>query len=375
MKKILKSILFIAATAAILAFASCSNDDDENNDKSPSVDINQQPDSSTQTGGQSTQTDGTDQTGTTPSTSVTLPASVGENPFTGKTYTALGKKWEFTDTSVKFTEYDVNTSTITGGASSSSQTANNANSTSSSSGSAASSSGTAITNPIFYNQEAQVVVEVNENRYWTYEYDYTYDATNQILYLLTKSYGTSSTNSKITNATEYVESYKSSIKNWTTDTESYYTEYCNLKFSEIKAKKYEFSGDTLKMTNYFTGDILLSQETGNGPQIYIKGGLRLNDIEGNSWTSSSSGISLYAFPKFKDGQFSGNAYKSSDNGGYEKVGIVRGSYTTSEPGIGSWHAKLNFTTLPAGLTYIQTGVEYTLSSSGNSSYDTYTLVN
>ncbi|MBR4599682.1 MAG: hypothetical protein IKO39_06515, partial [Treponema sp.] len=330
-------------------------------------------------------TGGTTQTGGTSSASTTLPASVGENPFSGKTYTAIGEKWEFADTTVKYTKYAVSFSSSSAPAKTEQSTASETNdSTSTSNSSESSLSNTVKTNPIvFYNHAAQETVEVNENEFWIYECNYSYDATKQVLYLITKTYEGqederkpyTNTNGKISNVTDYVEYYKKNITNWTTDTEAYYTDYCSLMFSEIKAKKYEVTGDSLKMTDYFTGDILLSQETGNGMRFYIKGGLRIVDMEGDTYSSSSSGISLRAFPKFKDGKFSGNAYKYAGNSTYEKVGIVEGSYSTSEPGIGSWHAKLNFTTLPAGLTYIQTGVEYTLSSSGNSSYDTYTLVN
>lgn len=287
MKKLLKSILFIAATTAFLNFASCSNDDEENKNENTQQNENS-------------------------STSV-LPASVGENPFTGK-------KYENQDHgNLVFTD-----KTVTEGG--------------------------------------------------RYTYNYTYDTTKKFLYLSLISFKDWYSLKTVKSVEEYVNAQKTSRgeSSWTADTEAYHTDLANAYFSETLTKKYEFSGDSLILTNYFTGNIPLNDELGSGPQIYIKGGLRLNDMDGSY---NSSGVTLYSFPTFKDGMFTGNAYKSTSSGGYERVGIIKGSYTTSEPGIGSWYATFNFTVLPEGLTYIRTGKDYTLSvtSDWNIAPVTYTL--
>lgn len=349
MKKLLKSILFIAS-AAILAFASCSNDDDENKDNNPSGNTTQQTGDTTQTDDTTTQTDdtttqtggtnptgGTTQTGGTSSAATTLPASVGENPFSGKTYTTLGGKLEFSDTTVKITGFSVSSSSFGGG---------------------------------------KEVVEVNEEQYWIYEYNYSYDTTNQVLYLITTSYETKEkyeipTNGKISSVEEYVNLYKNNITSsdesaWDSDTESYWKEYAGRFFSNVYAKKYEIDGDKLTLSDYFTGKLPITFEVGTGtePNIDFKSTrFRIPGFE--------------SFPDFNNGTFTGTAYKRSSYTlkTYQKAGTISGTYETNGTGVKGWSVKIKFTSLPSECSTVQTNTEYTIESTESDYVDTktYTL--
>lgn len=203
-----------------------------------------------------------------------------------------------------------------------------------------------------YIEFAATTLEFRDPLKWESEtYDYTYDTTKQLIYLERKTFHSrmyeynqySNIEDCITSMKELYQQYETE---WTLDTEAYYTDVATSYLSQLSAKKYEISGDKLILTEYFIGEIPLDTET-EGESVRIKGCLRLN--------------SLMSYPVFSDGEFHGNAYSSENYDEYTKIGIIKGTYTTSEPGVGRWYVKLKFNSLPEGEKKLKLDTEYTIS--------------
>lgn len=185
-------------------------------------------------------------------------------------------------------------------------------------------------------------------------YDYSFDTTKQLIYLSRKTFTGWNRyfdgNKSFSSVDEYINEMRTAYQQngikWTPDTEAYYTDEASAYFSELKVKKYEISDSTLTLTEYFIGEIPLDTET-EGESVRIKGCLRLN--------------SLMSYPVFSDGEFHGNAYSSENYDEYTKIGIIKGTYTTSEPGIGSWYVNLKFSSIPESEKSLKLSTEYTIS--------------
>lgn len=202
-----------------------------------------------------------------------------------------------------------------------------------------------------YLEFSDTTLEFRDPLKWESEtYEYSYDTTKQLIYLERKTFHSRTYEYKqysniedcITSMKELYQQYETE---WTLDTEAYYTDVATSYLSQLSAKKYEISGDKLILTEYFIGEIPLDTEA-DGDGIRIKGGLR--------WGAKLS------YPLFKDGEFHGNVYLD-DKDDYKKIGVIKGTYTTSTPGIGSWYVKLKFNSLPEGEKKLKLDTEYTIS--------------
>jgi len=314
--KLSKKILAALSAAALLAttalFSSCSDDEDDDGKNGTAY--------------------------------VTLPESVGENPFKGKTWqiTSTENKeemtisWAFTDTTATNTESETDYQHI-------------------------------------------------------YTYMYSYDANQNLLYLALQSESwtedgeTTSWSSEKEyeellkkEAEEYGESMSEEELKWELELE---LEWEMQDFSTRGVKKYTIDDDgSLKLENYFDGNL----PTACGfyqkrDESDLSGYVELNL---HSFYSSDSEYeyTYNYFPSFntETKTFSGNMYSNKNSKDDErtttKLGTVTGTYTTEGNGTSGCKVTLTFTALPDGVpALIKTNTAYELEQSSGSG-TTYTLV-
>ena len=243
---------------------------------------------------------------TTPT--VELPASVGENPFNGKTFTQTNSdsdktiSWAFTADTASETK---------------SRTRN-----------------------------GQIKSEKTV-------YRYTYDANNNLIFFGFKSY--SDDKGAFSSVSEYEallkEKYGDEISK---NPEALKTELERLsqRFSTKETYQYELSANTISLTGYFDGTLPtnVSFWTSDGKISLRKGeGMWIWPPE-----STGNGDGYHSeVVTYKDGKFFG---KLND------LGEIEGTYTTSGTGTSGCSVTLIFTKLPSGVTVITTNTPYTLTS-------------
>ncbi len=316
--KLSKKILAALSAAALLAttalFASCSDDEDDDGKNGTAY--------------------------------MTLPESVGENPFAGKTWkyqrTSNGKEyshsWSFTDTTATYTE--------------------------------------------------------SETDYqWIETYKYSYDANQNLLYLALQSESESWTEDGewISYSWSSVEEYIEQMKKWyeeegesLSDVElESALEYCKQEFSTRGVKKYTIGDDgSLTLEDYFDGNLPTKCDFYKGfdeselPSEYTSGSIHIDCI---SLYDSEYDYSYEYYLSFNSEAktFSGNMYSwksSKDDEFTTKLGTVTGTYTTEGIGTSGCKVTLTFTEIPDGVPdVIKKNTAYVLEMDSDS--DTYTLVN
>ena len=243
---------------------------------------------------------------TTPT--VELPASVGENPFNGKTFTQTNSdsdktiSWAFTADTASETK----SRTING----------------------------------------QIKSEKTV-------YRYTYDANNNLIFFGFKSYSDDEV------AFSSVSEYEALLKEKHGDEISKKPEALKTElerwsqiFSTKETYQYELSANTISLTRYFDGTLptKVSFWTSDG-KISLREGLWIWPPE-----STGNGDGYHSeVVTYKDGKFFG---KLND------LGEIEGTYTTSGKGIkgSGCSVTLIFTKLPSGVTVITTNTPYTLTN-------------
>ena len=316
--KLSKKILAALSAAALLAttalFASCS--DDEDDDKNGTV-------------------------------YATLPESVGENPFKGKTWqytSGSGKrtyKWSFTDTTATYTKSDE-----------------------------------------------------SETYYTNIEtYKYSYDANQKLLYLAFQS--ESWTEDGETTSWSSVEEYEELIKK---EAEEYgeslsdvelecELEWVKQEFSTLEVNKYTIDDDgSLTLEDYFDGNLPTKcsfyKDFGESEltEEYTGGEISLDEICFNDSDSTSYSYEYNLSFNSEAKTFSGKLYSSQKRADGEewsditKLGTVTGTYNTEGIGTSGCKVTLTFTALPDGVpALIKTNTAYELEQSSGSG-TTYTLV-
>lgn len=247
---------------------------------------------------------------TTPT--VTLPESVGTNPFSGKTFTVEGsssekmRTWTFTN--------DAATETYTR-------------------------------------------IKNNETKTENSIYRYSYDSNQNLLFLSFKSF--SGENRGITYSFSSLEEYEEVLRMYSglseVELESELA-VCANQFATMVVYKYEISGSSISLIDYFygtlpttasfrTSDNKISLKKGEGIWLWPEGS-----------TGNGDGYHRIA-PVYNDGTFTG---KLSYNN--EIIGSIEGTYTTSGKGTSGCSITLTFTKLPESVTGITTGTEYVLTN-------------
>ncbi|MBR1715489.1 MAG: hypothetical protein IJ717_11195 [Treponema sp.] len=309
--KLSKKILAALSAAALLAttalFASCSDDEDD---------------------------------GKNGTTYATLPESVGENPFAGKTWkyqrTSNGKEyshsWSFTDT-----------------------TATNS------------------------NGEEET----------TYTYKYSYDANQNLLYLAFQTESWTEDGETISYSS--VEEYKEVVKKWYEDEGDSISEAemeselerIKKEFSTLGVRKYTISEDSLTLEDYFDGKLptacyfYKSFDESDLPSEYTSGFISIDCI-GLYDSEYDYRYNYYLSFNSEAKTFSGNmySYKSSKDDDFTtKLGTVTGTYTTEGIGTSGCKVTLTFTEIPDGVPVIKTNTAYELEQNSDSDATyTYALV-
>lgn len=288
MKKI--SVLFAALLAISLVgfgFVSCSDDDD---DGGPS-------------GGSSA--------------TATLPANVGTNEFSGKTWTlssgSSSVTLAFTDSTLKWTDTK--------------------------------GSSTNVDN-----------------------FKYTYNSTEKLLYLAYTSriMGTTTVNS-VSDYVNYVKSMTTAAGGtWTSGMNEYHTAAGTARFKTPVIFSYSIDGTSLKLSGYKYFDGTLPTEAEFEKSLdsgYI-------EIGGSGIIKMMiSGTKYYSWPTYSNGSFSGKLFNSDK---YTVIGTISGTYTTSGKGLTGSTVTLKFASLPSTISGVSTNTEYVLSQQGGSSYATFT---
>ena len=319
--KLSKKILAALSAAALLAttalFSSCS--DDEDDDKNGTV-------------------------------YATLPESVGENPFKGKTWQITDTEndeegttcsWKFTDTTATYTE----------------------------------------SRSDYQNAET---------------YKYSYDAEQKLLYLAlqTDSHSWKEDgewiSSSWSSAEEYIELFKKDDEEaWESLTEAgkeCHLEYFKQEFSTLEVRKYTIGEDnSLTLERYFDGNLPTKCwfkkdiDENELPSGYTSGTITLEGITLRN-KSEDSYIYYDYFLSFNSESktFSDTMYYSTSAGtdwaDATKLGTVKGTYTTEGIGTSGCKVTLTFTALPDGVpALIKTNTAYELEQSSGSG-TTYTLV-
>ena len=300
MKKLHKAFLIAALATSALALMACNNDDDDNNNNN-------------------------NNNNNTPTAS--LPTSVGENIFSGKTFTdeSNGITWKFsTNTVVQAGEFD--------------------------------------------DSESQWTCCSQ----WTYRY--SYNTEKSILYLALMSYSESGTKNgesysdSYSSVDEYVAIHKKNSPDgvtWTEDAISYFTDLAKSNFALQEVYKYEISGNTISCEDYFDGSLPTECEFRSSDNaIKLESQLRIH--------SNSEEYDKIRAPylSYSNGKFSGNIYGESYNSSektdhFTLLGKVEGTYSTSGTGTegSDCTVKLTFTAIPNAVTSasdVAEGTEYTL---------------
>ena len=332
--KALKSIsaLLLLSMLAV-GVTSCSDGgsgDDNKNSTNASSGTNQSGDNSGSTEGKKDNagkdTSGTNNDGensgestsaTTPK--VTLPESVGENPFAGKTFTLEGSSSE------KMRTWNFTNDTAT---------------------------------------EIYARTKKGETKTETSVYRYSYDANQKLLFLSFKSYSEKSADRTYTfsSVAEYEEILR---KDWGYSGEALeeILAMCASQFDTMEVYQYEISENSIILTKYFNGSLptVVHFSTESETPIYID----YNDAKGMIYIKLSDNTLYEFYPTFSNNSFSGKMYKGLWDGDKENrtsVGTVEGTYTTSGKGIkgSGCTITLIFTKLPDSVTGFTTGTEYVL---------------
>ena len=297
-----KMFMASLALAMVVSVASCKQDDDDSSSNSSS-------------GG----------------SSVTLPASVGNNVFKGKT-------WE---------------RTYSEGSSSSSESVAFSDST--------------VTFANSWTEEG-------ESGSSSKVYNYSYDETKSLVYMSFKSAsGTAPDGSKISYSS--VSEFEALLNKFAAEegmsAEEKAAEIASFK-AELERKtvyKYTISGNSLTLADYFGGTLPSEVEF-----QYEESGfhIRLRDdrVYLDEWGSSSDVDGRAENVTFSNGSFSGKLYDKHDE--ETEIGDVAGTYTISGEG-SSATVTVKFTSLPSVYKTITANTEYTLTQSDSEEGETYTL--
>ncbi|MBR1614136.1 MAG: hypothetical protein IJ673_01520, partial [Treponema sp.] len=298
MKKLNRILFSILFASLAIPFASCGDDEEEDD---------------------------------TPKAS--LPTSVGENIFSGKTFTKGSEGSEGSENTWKF------------------------------------SADTAV-NEYKRDEDGEIYSE-------TTTYRYSYDTTKSVLYLAVKSNSGSWTENgesgswSISSVDEYVAEVKKEAEGVTlTEGDiSYLTDEAKSCFAVPKVYKYEISGDTISFTRYFDGSLPTDCDFSSSDES-----IKLSDrLKISSGDSSEFDNFRARYLTYSDGKFSGNIYgesysESDDWEHYTLLGKVEGTYSTSGTGTegAGCTVKLTFTAIPdevASASGVAKGTEYTLTFS------------
>ena len=245
---------------------------------------------------------------------VTLPESVGTNPFAGKTFPNTNDErkvtWSFTD--------DVAT----------------------------------------YKQE-----NLQRGREFTYTYRYTYDATEKLIFLAMQSYSFKDDEGEVSysSVSEFEKLAREEFGDEITE-EELEIELASAanEFATMTVYQYEISDSSISFTDYFYGTLPTTVRFRTSDRKIM-----LGDGEG-IWLfpegSSGNGDGYHCeAPTFKDGKFSGKlSFKQSDD--WKVIGTIEGSYTTSGKGTSGCTITLTFTKLPDSVTGFTTGTQYVLTN-------------
>ncbi|MCR5126139.1 MAG: hypothetical protein K6B43_13255 [Treponema sp.] len=249
---------------------------------------------------------------------VTLPESVGENPFSGKAF--KGNEWEWDGSSGKRTW----------------------------------TFSDSIATEIYESYKNGILFESGET-----EYRYTYDASQNLLYLALKAetYDDYIDGKKVREITHngFIDYMLLILANGADEDFAYADAYS--LYSVPYCMQYEINEDKIKLERYFDGT--LPTQTGFSyhnnnykPSISIGDGaadLKFR-YDGKRFVDCPK-------PTYSDGNISGKVYKD-----YKLLGEIEGTYTTSGTGTSDCSVTLTFTKLPSELTEagFEIGKEYTL---------------
>lgn len=337
--KALKSIsaLLLLSMLAV-GVTSCSDGgsgDDNKNSTNATSGTNQSGDNSGSTEGKKDNagkdTSGTNNDGknsgespsaTTPK--VTLPESIGENPFAGKTFTLEGSSSE------KMRTWNFTNDTAT---------------------------------------EIYARTKKGETKTETSVYRYSYDANQKLLFLALESSSDKDDKGEFSysSVAEYEVLLKKMVaeKGETLSNEALerMLAMCASQFDTMEVYQYEISENLIILTKYFNGSLptVVHFSTESETPIYID----YNDAKGMIYIKLSDNTLYEFYPTFSNNSFSGKMYKGLWDGDKENrtsVGTVEGTYTTSGKGIkgSGCTITLIFTKLPDSVTGFTTGTEYVL---------------
>lgn len=247
---------------------------------------------------------------------VTLPESVGENPFSGKTFKEYerengnGRKqtWTFSDS---------------------------------------------IATEIYEYYENGSIIESSET-----EYRYTYDASQNLLYLALKAetYDDYIDGKKVREITHngFIDRMLIILADGA-DEDFAYAEAYSL-YSVPYCMQYEINEDKIKLEEYFDGT--LPTQTSFSYDNNYKTRISIGDGDADlKFRYDGKRFVDCPKPTYSDGNISGKVYKD-----YKLLGEIEGTYTTSGTGTSDCTVTLTFTKLPSELTEagFEIGKEYTL---------------
>ena len=260
--------------------------------------------------------------------SVTLPASVGDNVLKGKT-------WE---------------RTYSEGSSSSSE-------------SVAFSDSTVTRTRTYSGEESGSSTEV---------YNYTYDATKNLVYMSFKSvFGTEGGESySYSSLSEFEAELNKVAEEYGMSAEEKAAEIANFKaeLERTTVYKYTISGSSLTLADYFYGTLPSNVEFEYRDSGYS---IKLDDdrVYLEEWGFSSDVDGKARGVTFSNGTFSGKLYDRHEE---TEIGDVAGTYTISGEG-SSATVTVKFTSLPSVYKTIKANTDYVLEQNENNSGTTYTL--
>ena len=291
--------MFMASLALAMVFsvASCKQDDDDDSSSNSS----------------------------SSGSSVTLPASVGDNVLKGKT-------WE---------------RTYSEGSTSSSE-------------SVAFSDSTVTRTRTYSGEESGSSTEV---------YNYTYDATKSLVYMSFKS--ASETEGGKSYSYSSLSEFEAVLNEYDFTGEEKAAEIASFKaeLERTTVYKYTISGSSLTLADYFYGTLPSNVEFEYRDSGYSIE-LRDDRVDLREWGSSSDVDGRAENVTFSNGTFSGKLYDRHDE--ETEIGDVAGTYTISGEG-SSATVTVKFTSLPSVYKTIKANTDYVLKQNENNSGTTYTL--
>ena len=248
---------------------------------------------------------------------VTLPDSVGENPFAGKTFTlekSTSEKmrtWAFTN--------DAATETYTR-------------------------------------------IKDGKTQKETSVYRYSYDANQKLLFLAFKNFA--GEEGEVAYSFSSLAEYEEVLRKYSglseVELESELAG-CAARFATMVVYQYEISENSISLAKYFNGSLPTVVRFSTETPIRID----YNDAIGMIYICLSDNTLYEFYPTFSGNSFIGKMYKGLWDGDKENrtsVGTVEGTYTTSGKGIkgSGCTITLIFTKLPDSVTGFTTGTEYVL---------------